>query len=130
VAGDAAGDAPQPDGLDPGADGPEPEPGLEDALAAIDDMPRYDPASYQVLLPPHGRILGRIKPLHLGTPKEAVSVYCRIHGCAPGLRTRKNAHSVEAMLSWFQEGIDLPHGAPGKAAHLRAWQLIRRDPQP
>lgn len=51
------------------------------ALAAL---PRWDTATWQVY--DGERIIGRVKPMHAGTTWEAVSEYCRLHGCQPPLR--------------------------------------------
>jgi hypothetical protein len=98
-------------------------------FAAI-GLPVYDPITCQVVRP-GGVVLGRIKPMHVGTAKAAQSVYCRMHGCAPPLQRRAQAFTVEQLLQWFHDGEELPTSyaqkAQSKADHLRMFRKIGRD---
>jgi hypothetical protein len=63
-------------------------------------------------------IIGRIKELHANTPKEAVSYYCRLHGCSPPLQRLHLAPSTASVLQWFARGQDLGSGRQHKDAHM------------
>jgi hypothetical protein len=84
-------------GLEPCAElvGPSDDPEAAMIEVVVDDappeevidaarMPRWDTTTCQVM--EDGRSIGRIKPMHVNTSKEAVSVYCRLHKCSPPLR--------------------------------------------
>ena len=79
-------------------------------LPAVDEgpgLPRID-AQGSVLNPADDNdIWGRISIMKVGTPGEAVSLYCRRHGCALMRRTA-TAPSMNAMRRWFALGQDLP----------------------
>ena len=70
----------------------------------------------QVLNPKkYQEICGSISIVKEGMPGEAMSVYCRRHGCAIVKRTR-DAAPVPIILRWFLAGQELP---AGRAAALQ-----------
>jgi hypothetical protein len=54
------------------------------------------------------------------TPHASISLYCSLHQCA---RVRKMLQfpSRAAVEQWVADGLLLPRGADGKAAHLAMW---------
>lgn len=52
-------------------------------------------------------VWGRISVVREGQPSEAVSIYCRRHGCSIMKRT-KDAIAVERVLQWFLLGQSVP----------------------
>jgi hypothetical protein len=80
-----------------------------DRLEALDmagghDLPRPD-ADGQVRDPHTGHSLGRISTMHPGTAREAVAVYCRLHGCRPPAKIPTRSPSHIDILQWFIWGI-------------------------
>ena len=69
-----------------------------------------------------GAILGRIKPVRPGAKDEAISVYCRRHGCSKMLRPTQ-APDQANLLAWFRDGKDIPdqHKPEYKAEHMNKW---------
>ena len=53
-------------------------------------------------------IWGRISSVKQGTTQEAVSLYCRRHGCAL-MKSLSKAPPLPRMLRWFALGQDLPN---------------------
>ncbi len=102
-------------------DGADQEPDLAGILAES-LLPRYDRATFQVLEPISGDVMGRIKPMHPGKSNEAITVYCRRHGCAPGPKRIKEAHSLGVTLEWFRCGMEMT----SREDHMRAWQSLGR----
>ena len=80
------------------------------------DLPEYSAENGYVRehAAPHA-ILGRISVIREGTPRAAISLYCRRHGCSI-LRTVDKAPSRDSCLRWFQAGLDVP---TGRTAALR-----------
>ena len=95
-------------------------------LPAVDEgpgLPHID-AQGSVLNPADEKdIWGRISIMKEGTPGEAVSLYCRRHGCAL-MRKTATAPSRSAMLRWFALGQDLPktRDVAVQARHKRMFQ--------
>ena len=101
---------------------PEPPPEL---LEYLDPpaLPTWDPKDFQVR--DGGVIIGRIKPTHENSPKEAISVYCRLHGCSVPLRRVCQCPPMPQILDWFNAGLhDVPKGQVGKAQHLSLWKAM------
>lgn len=76
----------------------------------VPDLPHYDLGSGRVTSrddPPEP--LGRISLIKVGTPQEAVSVYCRRHGCS-FMKGCRVAPSNDDMLAWFRAGMEIPKG--------------------
>jgi hypothetical protein len=70
---------------------------------------------------PPSRIL-RLTTIKVGTPQEALSIYCYLHQCAHMCRISKHRDITESRLAeWAQVGLALPRGSSGKAAHNDAW---------
>ena len=69
-----------------------------------------------------GAILGSIKPVRPGAKDEAISVYCRRHGCSKMLRPTQ-APDQANLLAWFRDGKDIPdqHKPEYKAEHMNKW---------
>ena len=61
-------------------------------------------------------IWGRISVVREGQPSEAVSVYCRRHGCSVLKRT-KDALTIPEYLRCFQLGQDLPKDRSASMQH-------------
>ena len=59
--------------------------------------------------------MGRIKPVRPGSKDEAISVYCRSHGCCKMFRAN--------LLAWFRDGKDITdqHKPEYKAEHNNKW---------
>ena len=116
-----------------GQDGPaenEPEPAdtIEKEwqdLEAESSLPTWG-LDYQVR-DGEGKILGRIKPMHEGTPKWCLSVYCRLHQCSPPLQRASKAPPSSAILQWFHDAHDLPVGKEGQAAHMKRFHDMTRQ---
>ncbi len=64
--------------------------------------------------------------MHIGTPRECMSCYCRGHTCGPPLINVSEAPSIREYLLWFEEGLALPGGKDGKSAHLVLFTKMRR----
>ena len=62
--------------------------------------------------------LGRIRPMHEGTTKACMSIYCRLHKCSKLIRMHR-CPPTSAILDWFEAGKVLGWGSDHKAAHLR-----------
>jgi hypothetical protein len=91
------------------------------------ELPRWNPENHQVTDAETGAILGRIKEMHLGTTKEAISVYCRLHGCSPPLQRTATSPTNQQLVMWFNRGIELGRGPQHKAEHIRMFkELLRR----
>jgi hypothetical protein len=89
------------------------------------ELPVWNPGTCQVTLPGSTQILGRIKPIHPNTSKEAVSIYCRLHQCAPPLRRLATAPTNAQILRWFLAGKEqCPGGTQGRAEHLRLFKTM------
>jgi hypothetical protein len=70
-----------------------------------------------------GRIVGSRTICHVGTRREAISVYCRLHQCKTPMKRTHQAPTVLQVKAWFSAGLDLERGAPGRAEHLgRLWR--------
>ena len=85
-------------------------------------LPTWSPDGFQVRQRGTERILGRIKPLRVGTAQEAVSVYCRLHQCAPPLKRLCQALPQRKALAWLLEGLEMPDGKSGQAEHMALWR--------
>lgn len=71
-------------------DVPDEEPAPDQELIDAAQLPRWNAETFQVT---EGlTVIGRVKPVHPNTTREAISVYCRLHQCQPPLR--------RAVLSW------------------------------
>jgi hypothetical protein len=133
----------------PGAALPEAPPGPPDAPAGIEGshelpvgadaiagaevedilrdagMPVYDGETHQVHSARHPQIiLGRIKPVHPGSAKECISVYCRRHGCTPPLTRSSQGMSLVRMVEWFRDGEDIEFGKAHRAEHMKRWHEL------
>ena len=67
-----------------------------------------------------GPVIGRISVLHKNTPKEAISVYCRRHGCSKLVRVVK-APSHDRIMEWFAAGLDIQARRCYQSPHSRLW---------
>lgn len=98
---------------------------VDEAEQERDALPVWDPASKSVKDCDTGQVIGSIKGLHIGTAKECVSIYCRLHQCSPPLRRIGAAPSNRDILSWFRAGQqECPPGKGGRAAHLRMFKAM------
>ena len=82
-------------------------------------LPVLDATSGQVTNPENAAdIWGRISLVKQNTPQEAVSLYCRRHGCSI-MRTSRTVPPTEHLLKWFLRGqdIDAGHTAANKSKH-------------
>ena len=66
--------------------------------------------------------LGRIVLARIGTPQEAVTVYCRRHQCSV-MKRCIHAPPQDRILDWFAAGLDIPQGANkgNQARHKGLW---------
>ena len=80
------------------------------------------------MLPQHDKRTNRVHNgggKWVGTMKQfkgRLSVYCREHGCRPGL-TADTAPDSE-VLAWFGDALAYGAGPPGHAGHMKAWNDI------
>ncbi len=82
----------------------------EDGEPEDSDLPSYNPLTGQVTTRSEvPEPLGRISLIKIGTPAEAVSIYCRRHGCSIMKRCAQSP-SHPALLEWFKAGLDIPKG--------------------
>ena len=100
-------------------------PSLESELAeevvemADLDMPRFNPDKKSVHHPHTGEILGHIRPMKVDTPQECISIYCRLHGCAPPLKRLHQALPHREMIEWFRDGLhEVPRGKEHRTKHV------------
>ena len=98
-----------------------------DEMAREAELPWIDPVTKQVHNPLDGAIIGRIKPMHEGTPKECLSIYCRMHQCVPPLRRTVHALPLDALRRWFADGLALPRGKEHRAAHLAIMRALEAE---
>ena len=71
-------------------------------------LPSLDPDTGQVRSADNpAEQLGRISLIKEGTRQEAVSLYCRRHGCAM-MRSVRAAPSTAELLQWFADGQQVP----------------------
>jgi hypothetical protein len=110
-------------------DAPEDIPAPVDIPAAPGNNLQWDPSDYQVR-DMGGNIVGRVKPMHVDTPKEAVSCYCRLHACSIPLMRIGSAPPIQTYVEWLHRGRALPFGAAGKHAHQKLWRDMLRDRDP
>ena len=68
-----------------------------------------------------GRIA--LMPLRAGALRPEYSLYCNLHGCQRLRGAHRFPHRGH-IRRWLQEGTDLPRGAGGRAAHLRAFDAL------
>eukprot|EP00959_Pyramimonas_sp_CCMP1952_P380172 7964386-Pyramimonas_sp.AAC.1 len=66
--------------------------------------------------------VGSLSIMRKNEPGEALSVYCRIHGCKCPPAPVARAPTTDAVLAWFLAGLELPKGAPGRAAHAAMYR--------
>ena len=96
-------------GDDPAAHPPDDSGDEEGQLPVLDDKGQaHNPKKYP-------EIWGRISIVKEGMPGEAMSVYCRRHGCTIVTRAR-GAIPAPITLRWFLAGQELP---AGRAAALQ-----------
>ena len=93
------------------------------------EPPKYDELTYQVHDAISNDIIGRIKPMHIGSSSEAMTVYCRLHGCRPPVRRVHVALSRPQMIRWFARGTQIhglgPNG--GREEHMSFWRELLRE---
>ena len=101
------------------SDGEEEEEAIEAANAGVPVADPGDAAGEDLELPivdargsvrnpaDENDIWGRISIVKEGTTQEAVSLYCRRHGCAL-MKSSSKAPPLPRMLRWFALGQDLP----------------------
>jgi len=93
--------------------------------------PVWNVDTCDVVDPQTNAVLGRIKPMHVGTEREAVSVYCRIHQCRVPLQRLHTAPSTAQILEWFWQGQQLGRGKEHQSEHVRMFrQLTKRAALP
>lgn len=96
-----------------------------------DVLPVWDALSKNVTDSETGNTIGSIKGVHVGTKKECVAVYCRLHQCNPPMRRIAAAPTNEAILAWFRAGLqDCPAGKAGRNEHLRLFKTMCPLPGP
>ena len=96
------------------------------ARKALDRELRWSPSDYQVR-DATGNIIGRIKPMRVGAPSEAISVYCRHHGCSVPLRRTANSLSQTQIIQWFADGVQLGKGREFRTKHQNMYSQALRD---
>ena len=77
--------------------------------ASVDDLPELRDDG-QVKHRTTGRIYGRVKILHEGKPNECLTVYCKLHQCAPPPKKAAVCPGVPELMQWFQKGLELGTG--------------------
>lgn len=88
-------------------------------------LPTIDPVSNNVVDPQTKQILGRCTLMHKDTAHEALSCYCRMHGCKKLVRSRQ-APSFDQVRAWFAFGLNsVPAGKDHAAQHLAEWSRLR-----
>ena len=101
-------------------DGTEPrqvdrEPGIEagggGGAGRVENGPFFDDATGHVWSGPPGVagrcVVGRISVVRENTPREALALYCRRHGCYV-MKRAGVAPSFNQLTQWFLDGQDLP----------------------
>jgi hypothetical protein len=106
-------------------DGPAPHEDVVAEIAVLPDL-RWSSDDFQVR-DESGLIIGRIKPLHVGTPKEAISFYCRHHGCSVPLRRSAQAPTTAQSVRWFSQGVQLGRGKEFRRQHEELFRQMLRD---
>jgi hypothetical protein len=73
---------------------------------------------------PNPKYLGRISIVKPGLAAEAFSLYCTMHGCSV-MKRMVHAPSDEAIVKWFEDGLDLPAGRSAflQSSHKRMLAL-------
>eukprot|EP00959_Pyramimonas_sp_CCMP1952_P469398 9494866-Pyramimonas_sp.AAC.1 len=105
----------------PGADGPVGAAGGLPTVVEHDDTRRY------FFNPENDKDRwGRLTLMHVGEPREAISMYCNAHGCSR-VRCASDFPRQQVFRQWLKDGRDLPFGKAGKAEHLR---MFDRLPKP
>ena len=85
---------------------------------------RYNPANGQVSNADRPQeIWGRITLVKQGTKQEAVSLYCRRHGCAI-LKRCHEVPALPALIAWFEDGQQLPNDRSAAAQTEHKRQLL------
>ena len=90
------------------SDGDGPDPDDEASAESEPDvvLPKYDAVSGTVTSSATGEKLGRISLIKEKTKGEAVSVYCRRHGCSIMVGS-KHAPALLDVLKWYAAGEDI-----------------------
>ena len=70
-----------------------------------------------------GVYLGRIAPMHVGTRREAWTVFCKKHGCSICKTSAAFPEITPNVMRWFAAG-QLLAGPNSKAAHMEMWARV------
>ena len=109
----------------------EPADGLEQGPVQ-GPVARYNPQTGQVTSSMNPtEIWGRVTVVREGQPSEALSCYCRAHGCSILRRTR-DAPDWPDILNWFTFGQTVPAGRTPtlRLRHERAMPRAKAKAQP
>ena len=78
----------------------------------VDEHPTYfEPKDGHVHVWRHDKYddAGRISVIRPGEPSEALSVYCRLHGCMISKRILQ-APDTQDIFKWYEQGYGIPKG--------------------
>ena len=92
---------------------------VETAGASSTQTLRWNEHTDKNVVDADGHRYGRIAPMHVGTPREAYTFYCREHHCRVCKRT-KDTPSIASILQWFADTYVHGYGAEGLGAHIAA----------
>ena len=71
-----------------------------------------------------GKVIGSVKQVIPKSGAERVAVYCRLHQCSPPLKAPEKAPSNELMMTWFQDGLDIPNTEAGRKLHIQMYKEL------
>ncbi len=97
-----------------------------DAREALDRELRWSATDYQVR-DAASEIIGRIKPVRQGERSEAISVYCRHHGCTVPLKRTAASLSQAQIVQWFADGVQFGRGNEFRERHQNMYNQMLRD---
>ena len=95
---------------------------VAEADAENADLPTLNHSDNKVR-DPSGTIIGAVTIMHPNTKGEAVSVYCRLHGCKAPCKRLHQAPSTVQILRWFKRGYtELSRNRLDREAHLQMYR--------
>lgn len=109
----------------PVAEPPLPPPPVPHPPAPARPLLRHDIAIHQVYS--GGDILGCIKPVNPNERKEAISIYCRLHGCSPPLGRAAASMPTRLLLRWFADALEMGRSRDHRAERLAAFHRLERE---
>ena len=107
---------------DDGEDGEDADGEDAEAAGAVDEAPFVYHVDTGQVIGRDGVPWGRISVIREGTPREAVAIYCRRHGCQL-MKLCSRCPSHPDILDWFVRGQAVPKGrSPAlQGHHKRMW---------